>query len=340
VPPPAVYSCEGQRLLCEVVTATATVVANVTGVGKPRISHWKSGRCKPDSAARAKLFRSFGIPESSWDAPPADARPSSPAPKSAPKPAPKAPSRRDPIPLSRVDAEALSTMTEPPTDEVTATDRALGIDGLERVIRDTEALLPELTARDRLTALRDISHMIAAHEKIRYDRTTARQEYLASADFRADVQAIFGAVPMHARAFRVALSGIGVDVPESPAVDAPAVTAPPTTTADLDDMLRALREAADLRDGGEPYLAWAAVLRLELDRHTDAIAVLLLAHPEREDEFFALLPQVEQVRIANALHLRRTIFAARDLSETARGIVSRLLRALSHDDVAKEVEGA
>lgn len=321
---PDTYNSEAHRMLVEVVPYSSSELCRLGGFAPPRMSEWKKGRSKPNQSDRQKLEATAGIPIRLWDAPPA-ARPEAPKPIAT---------TTAPAVESRPNGGRECDASEP----VTAEDLALGPAGLERVIHTLESTLDQLTPKDRLTALRDLAHALAVHEKLRLAAAEAREEYLASPAFMADCRALLGAFPASAPAFRDALARVGVQLPEPPRVEVAASREPPADLDDLEDLIAELRVAQALLNGGEPALAWAHTLGLELDLHASGIAKILEKHPARVTGFLDLLVDVDRVKIERELELRLAIVDVRAMPDDVRLKVVSLVTALGASSVAAEIE--
>ena len=333
---------EGPLLKLELAKAGlgANQFAEKLHVSKATMSRWLSGGTEPPRTKQAEIAKYFPAVEVPWRR-----------------------ARRDAI-LRRVTASRLPELpevTQPtvvparqvrtipassPNDQINSGQSSdvdqdnlinLGLDGLADSIRSTAAGLPGLDVRDKITATRDLGRLQQTYEKLHREATTARQEFRDSAEFQDICKALLAAFPGDSLTFRDHLARAGVDLPLPPPVDVASQLGPPTSLEDLDALITQLRVAKEFRDGGEPSLAWAHTIGLELDLHAKEIASLLEAYPERAQVFLDLLESQDRALIRCEFNLRTAITEMKALPGTTRDAVARLVTSLRYPDVAEEI---
>ncbi len=316
------FTTEGHRLLVESPYSPAEV-AKLAGVARQRVSEWRSGRKRPDAEARAALERAINIPARTWEAPPARREPT-PGPGASPPAAPTSPAQ-----------DASGKATGVPLDLEGVDLAGLGLEGLAGLVLRFRALEPTLPPRDRVTALQSEARVLQMHETLRQKAADAREEYLASSEFLAEVRALVAVVPPPAAELRSHLGRLGVVLPAPPS-PATAAGDPPSTVDDVDELLHELETARGFRVAKEPALALAHVLGLGLDEHADAIAALVVDDSPRTARLLSLLEGADERIIRSALERQMATRDALALPQEARAVVAELLHALGHEDLSAD----
>ena len=314
------YLTEGQRLLA-LSRYIPAEVARLAGVARQRVTDWRTGRARPNPTDRVGLERAIGVPARMWDAPPV----AQPAPGNGHGPTPEP-----------VAAAATST----PEIDVTAAEgdlAGLGLDGLERLARQLEALAPTLPPRERVRCIEAHVRTLATHEQLRQRSTDARAEWLASSEFQAEVRALAAAFP-EARGFRERVRKLGITLPE-PAAGKAKAPDPPRTLEELDELIAELGVAAKMRKAGEPFLALSHVAGLGIDVNAAAIGTVLAEHPERAPTLLSALDLVDERRVRSALERALALKDVQALEPSARVRVAELLRQLGHEAEAVALDG-
>lgn len=316
------FTSEGHRLLCESSYSPAEI-ARLSGQTKPRISEWRGGQKRPVHEARVALERAVGIPVRTWDQPPMVRTPRSEH-SQAPAQTVAQPGTKDPPALDLALDATLAT---------------LGLDGLERLARQLEALAPQLAPRERVGCIERQSRVLVAHEALRQKSASARAEYLASAEFQDDARLVASALGASSGELRRVLVRFGIALPEptstteSDAIDAP------TTIADVEELVAELEVADGFRKRGEVALAAGHVLGLGIDVHAHAIARLIADDARLTTRLLGLLEGADEKIVRAALERRLAVRDAAALPPEIRKTVAELLRHLGHDDVARDVDG-
>lgn len=311
---PERFENDGQRKLHASGVSQPTVVERLKA-SKSIVSAWFTGSGKPGPVHRASLERWLTIPRGDWD------RPACLAATPAPPPEP---------------THTPASTTEAAPGEA-APGESLGLDGLQRVILETQASLQSLSDRDRITARRDLARMQSEYAKLHRESQSAREAFLDSAEFSDICKTLLAAFPGDSLTFRDHLARAGVDLPLPPPVDVASQLGPPTSLEDLDALITQLRVAKEFRDGGEPRLAWAHTIGLELDLHAKDIANLLEAYPDHAHTFLDLLEPQDRASIESEFKLRIAITDVKSLPAPLRVKVASLVTALRHPDIASEL---
>lgn len=215
----------------------------------------------------------------------------------------------------------------------------MGLDGLGKVIEMTHEALHSgtLPPKEYTVALRDLGHHQGVYARLRADELTALQKFVSGPEYAEHCRVLAGAFPETVSEFRERLARFGFELPAPASNELEPSREPPVDESDLDDLLKELRVAKEMRDVGEDVLAWAHLLGLELDVHSDAIARLLEQYPDHAIEFIDLLDNVSKRKIQDAFNLRVAINRVTKLPLEARAVVSELLSALHQDSVANEI---
>jgi transcriptional regulator with XRE-family HTH domain len=321
------FATEGHRLLVE-STYSPAEIAKLSGVRRQRVSEWRGGQKRPDAEARAALERAIGIPARTWEAPPV---------RREPTPKPEASAVHTMPPSAAPDAAGKATGV--PLDLEGVDLAGLGLEGLAGLVLRIRALEPTLPPRDRVTALQSEARVLQMHETLRQKAADARAEWLASAEFLAEVRALVAVVPPPAAELRAHLGRLGVVLPAPPS-PATAPEDPPASLDDVDELLDELETARGFRVAKEPALALAHVLGLGLDEHADAIAALVVDDSPRTARLLSLLEGADARIIRSALERQMATRDALALPQEARNVVAELLHALGHEDLARTIGGA
>jgi transcriptional regulator with XRE-family HTH domain len=312
------YATEGHRLLVESPLSPSELSAK-SGLPRPRISEWRSGKTRPNAEARRALEAApgIGIPVGAWDAPPTA------KPKGEAVPADAAP----------IDVPGLSSASSGELE-------AFGVDGLEGVIGRLRLMAADLPPRERVQAVATEGRLHQALAGLRAREADARLEYLASAEFQTDVRLLCAAVPSSAGELRARLARFGIELPAPTVATVETARPPPRTKADVETIVRELELAAGWRAKGETMLAAGHVLSLCIDVHSAEISEVIAAHPDLAGRFLGLLEPADEKIVSSALERRMALADALRLPVEARRVVVGLLEAHGLVDVAAEIRGA
>jgi len=329
------YSTEGHRLLCESPHSPAEI-ASLAGLKRQRVSEWRTGQKRPADDARAALERAVGIPCGAWESPPRrrEPLPEPPTVEQAAPDVPPEPLAAAPVasPLALADVERLTISGELPT---------LGLAGLERLAARIRAVEPTLPPRERVAAMQAEARVLQVHETLRQRQADARDEFLASPEFRADVRALVSALgTLDADPLRERLRRLGVpDLPERSTELAPVELEPPATADDVDAIIVELEVAKRFRDGGEIALATAHTAALALDAHADALAAIVVDDAARGAKLLALVDTQDERTLSTALARAMAVRDVKALAAEVRTVVAQLLELVGLEPLARQIGG-
>jgi hypothetical protein len=215
---------------------------------------------------------------------------------------------------------------------------SFGLAGLENLAARMRALEPTLPPRERVTALQAEARILAAHEALKQKQADARRDYFESQEFKDDVRVLAAALPDGTELRRL-LARFGVSLPEPPATATTGEIAGPETAEDVEEVIVELEAAAKLRSAGEPGLAAARIVALNLEGNGNAIARVIAGKPKLAGRLLELLDGADAALIRTALERHMALKDVAALPAEARACVAELLRQLGCADAAHEIEG-